>query len=56
VIYNAPRPDILRDGAEATVVEGRYIERGSFEANNLFLKCPSKYEEAATATAEAPVK
>ncbi len=47
---------MLRDGAEATVVEGRYIERGSFEANNLFLKCPSKYEEAATATPEAPVK
>lgn len=55
VIYKGPRPDMLRDGAEA-VVEGRYTERGSFEANNLFLKCPSKYEEAATATAEAPAK
>ncbi|MBM4464654.1 MAG: cytochrome c maturation protein CcmE [Chloroflexi bacterium] len=55
VIYNGPRPDMLRDGAEA-VVEGRYTERGSFEANNLLLKCPSKYEEAATTTAEAPAK
>ena len=55
VIYNGPRPDMLRDGAEA-VVEGRYIEDGSFEANNLLLKCPSKYEGAATATAEAPTK
>ena len=53
VIYHGPRPDMLRDGAEA-VVEGRYTEKGSFEANNLLLKCPSKYEEAATATAEAP--
>jgi len=53
VIYNGPRPDMLRDDAEA-VVEGRYTEKGSFEANNLLLKCPSKYEEAATATAEAP--
>jgi len=53
VIYNGPCPDMLRDGAEA-VVEGRYIEEGFFEANNLLLKCPSKYEEAATATAEAP--
>jgi len=44
VIYNGPRPDMLRDGAEA-VVEGRYIEGESFEASNLLLKCPSKYEE-----------
>jgi cytochrome c-type biogenesis protein CcmE len=55
VIYNGPRPDMLQDDAEA-VVEGRYIEGGSFEADNLLLKCPSKYEEAATATAEAPAK
>jgi cytochrome c-type biogenesis protein CcmE len=53
VIYHGPRPDMLREGAEA-VVEGKYVEGGSFEANNLLLKCPSKYEEAATATAEAP--
>jgi cytochrome c-type biogenesis protein CcmE len=55
VIYHGPRPDMLQDGAEA-VVEGKYVEDGSFEANNLLLKCPSKYEEAATATAEAPTK
>jgi cytochrome c-type biogenesis protein CcmE len=52
VIYNGPRPDMLRDGAEA-IVEGQYIEGESFEASNLFLKCPSKYEGAATATAES---
>jgi cytochrome c-type biogenesis protein CcmE len=55
VIYNGPRPDMLRDDAEV-VVEGKYVEGGSFEANNLLLKCPSKYESAATATAEAPTK
>jgi cytochrome c-type biogenesis protein CcmE len=55
VTYNGPRPDMLRDGAEA-VVEGKYVEGDSFEASNLLLKCPSKYEEAATATAEAPAK
>ena len=55
VIYNGPRPDMLRDGSEA-VVEGRYIEGESFEASNLLLKCPSKYEGEATATAEAPAK
>ena len=53
VIYNGPRPDMLQDEAEA-IVEGRYIEWGSFEASNLLLKCPSKYEGAATATAESP--
>ena len=55
VIYNGPRPDMLQDEAEA-IVEGRYVEEGSFEASNLLLKCPSKYEGAATATAEAPTK
>ncbi len=52
VTYNGPRPDMLRDGAEA-IVEGKYVGGGSFEASNLLLKCPSKYEEAATATAES---
>ena len=52
VTYNGPRPDMLRHGAEV-VVEGKYIEKGFFEASNLLLKCPSKYEEAATATAES---
>ena len=54
VIYNGPRPDMLWDSAEA-VVEGRYIQEESFEANNLLLKCPSKYEEAATVTAESVI-
>ena len=55
VIYSGPRPDMLQDEAEA-IVEGRYIEGESFEASNLLLKCPSKYEGAATVTAEAPAK
>lgn len=55
VIYHGPRPDMLQDDAEV-VVEGKYVEGGSFEANNLLLKCPSKYESAATATVEAPTE
>lgn len=51
VLYNGLRPDMFQDGAQA-VVEGRYTEGGTFEAHNLVLKCPSKYEEAATATAQ----
>jgi cytochrome c-type biogenesis protein CcmE len=51
VVYKGLRPDMFQDGAQA-VVEGRYTESGIFEAHNLMLKCPSKYEEAATATAQ----
>jgi cytochrome c-type biogenesis protein CcmE len=51
VVYKGLRPDMFQDGAQA-VVDGRYTEAGTFEAHNLMLKCPSKYEEAATATAQ----
>lgn len=44
VIYNGVRPDMLRDGAEA-VVEGRYRSDGIFKANEVLLKCPSKYTD-----------
>jgi cytochrome c-type biogenesis protein CcmE len=53
VVYHGPMPDMFRDGAEA-VVEGKYGADGVFRAANLFLQCPSKYEEAATATAQSP--
>jgi len=52
VTYNGPRPDMLRDGADA-VVEGRYTAEGLFEANNLLLKCPSKYESGNQETRES---
>lgn len=53
VIHHDVMPDMLRDGADA-VVEGKYREDGVFEVNpkGLLLKCPSKYEESATATAQ----
>lgn len=50
VIYHGPQPDMFQDQAEA-VVEGELNANGVFEASNLLLKCPSKYEAAATATA-----
>lgn len=43
VHYHGPRPDMFRAGAEA-VVEGRYLPDGHFEADQLLLKCPSKYQ------------
>jgi cytochrome c-type biogenesis protein CcmE len=50
VVYKGARPDMLRDGAEA-LAEGKYGAGGTFEATKLLLKCPSKYEAAATQTA-----
>ncbi|NLE77259.1 MAG: cytochrome c maturation protein CcmE [Chloroflexi bacterium] len=50
VSYKGVLPDMLQDEAEA-VVEGQYSLDGQFEATKLLLKCPSKYEEAATAEA-----
>jgi len=45
VIYNGPQPDLLRDEAEA-VVTGHLGEDGVFYADELLLKCPTKYQEA----------
>jgi len=42
VVFNGPKPDQMRAGTEA-VIEGTY-DGHSFEAQNLLLKCPSKYE------------
>ena len=48
VAMNEPMPDLLQHGAQA-MVEGRSGESGVFHANQggLFLKCPTRYEEAA---------
>jgi len=50
VAYKGARPDMLRDSAEV-FVEGKYQPDGTFAAAKLLLKCPSKYEAAATQTA-----
>jgi cytochrome c-type biogenesis protein CcmE len=52
VTYHGVRPDMFQGEAEA-VVEGALSTSGVFEANNLLLKCPSKYEESGTAQAES---
>ncbi len=36
-------PDTFKPDAEV-VVEGKYLEAGTFQATNLLAKCPSKYE------------
>lgn len=43
VVFNGPKPDQMREGAEA-ILEGKYNGE-VFTAQTLMLKCPSKYEE-----------
>jgi cytochrome c-type biogenesis protein CcmE len=45
VVYNGPKPDLLRDEAQA-IVTGEVGDDGVFYADELLLKCPTKYEEA----------
>ena len=43
VEYIGPRPDLLRHGAQA-IITGRLGEDGVFYADELLLKCPTRYE------------
>lgn len=43
--YVGPKPDLLRNEAQA-IVTGHLGEDGVFYADELLLKCPTKYEEA----------
>jgi cytochrome c-type biogenesis protein CcmE len=44
VVYIGPMPDLLRHEAQA-IVTGRLGEDGIFEADELLLKCPTRYED-----------
>jgi cytochrome c-type biogenesis protein CcmE len=44
VVYVGPKPDLLRHEAQA-IVTGRIGEDGAFYADELLLKCPTRYEE-----------
>jgi len=45
VVYQGVKPDLLRNEAQA-IMTGRLGEDGVFQADELLLKCPTKYEEA----------
>ena len=44
VVYVGPKPDLLKNEAQA-IVTGKLGEDGVFYADELLLKCPTKYEE-----------
>lgn len=45
VVYRGVKPDLLQNEAQA-IMTGQLGQDGVFVANELLLKCPSRYEEA----------
>lgn len=45
VVYKGVRPDLLKNEAQA-IMTGSLGSDGKFYANELLLKCPTKYQEA----------
>ena len=52
VVYVGPKPDLLRGEAQA-IMTGKLGDDGVFYADELLLKCPTKYEEAVPEQAES---
>src|SRR5512143_144500 len=51
VVYSGPKPDLLKDEAQA-IMTGHLGADGVFHAEELLLKCPTKYQEAVPQQAE----
>ncbi|HVN15333.1 MAG TPA: cytochrome c maturation protein CcmE [Anaerolineales bacterium] len=45
VIYNGPKPDLLKNEAQA-IMTGHLGTDGQFHADELLLKCPTRYQDA----------
>ncbi len=45
VVYSGPKPDLLKNEAQA-IMTGHLDAAGVFHADELLLKCPTKYQEA----------
>jgi cytochrome c-type biogenesis protein CcmE len=45
VVYSGPKPDLLKDEAQA-IMTGHLDAEGVFHADELLLKCPTKYQQA----------
>jgi cytochrome c-type biogenesis protein CcmE len=51
VLYDEPKPDLLDHEAQA-IVTGKLNSDGVFEADELLLKCPTRYEDSVPQQAE----
>jgi cytochrome c-type biogenesis protein CcmE len=45
IVYNGPKPDLIEEPHAQAIIEGHLGADGTFHADNLLLKCPSRYEE-----------
>ena len=45
VFYNGPKPDQIKNEAQA-IMTGTLDDQGVFHADELLLKCPTRYDEA----------
>lgn len=45
ILYTGPQPDLLRDEAQA-IITGKLGSDGIFYADEILLRCPTRYEEA----------
>ena len=45
IIYNGPQPDLLKNEAQV-IMTGHLDSNSVFHADELLLKCPTKYQEA----------
>lgn len=52
VVYYGAQPDLLQDEAQA-ILTGELLDNGVFEADELLLKCPTKYEGSAPEQVES---
>jgi cytochrome c-type biogenesis protein CcmE len=52
IIYNGPKPDLLQNEAQA-IITGHLGKDGIFYADELLLKCPTRYEESLPRQAES---
>lgn len=52
VVYSGPKPDLLKDEAQA-IMTGQIGSDGVFHAEELLLKCPTKYQQAVPSQAAA---
>ena len=52
VVYIGPKPDLMRNEAQA-IMTGKLGVDGVFHADELLLKCPTRYEEAVPEQAAA---
>jgi cytochrome c-type biogenesis protein CcmE len=53
VVYDGVKPDLLQHEAQP-IIRGRLGEDGRFYAEEILLKCPSRYEEEVPSQSEGP--